>query len=56
MSLENGDQAVNSDCNPDMSNYLVFGYAKKTLIHKRSMTGLKKLHLPVEAQKSGTCQ
>jgi hypothetical protein len=56
MFLENSDQDIDSDCNPGISHYRLFGYAKKALIRKRCMTGLKKFHLQAAAQKFGTRQ
>jgi hypothetical protein len=45
MFFDNSDQDIDSDCNPDISLYCIFGHAKKALIRKRSMTVLKKLDL-----------
>ena len=56
MFLENGNQDIDSDRNPDISLYRFFGHPKKALIGKRCMIGLKKLHLPAAAIKSGTRQ
>jgi hypothetical protein len=45
MLLENSDQDIDSDSNPDISLYCIFGHAKRALICKRCMTVLKKLDL-----------
>lgn len=56
MFLENTNQDIASDCNPDISHHLLFGHAINALTRKRCMTYFKKLHLPAVRQKSSTRQ
>jgi hypothetical protein len=56
MFLENSDQDIESDCNPDIGHYHIFSHAKKALIRKHCMAGLGKLHVPATVQNSGARQ
>jgi hypothetical protein len=56
MFLENSDQDIGSDYNSDLRHYRIFGHAKKVLIRKRFVTGLKKFHPLAATQKFHTRQ
>jgi len=51
--LENSDQDINSNWNPDISLYRTFNYPKKSWFLERYITGLRRLNLPAAAQKLG---
>jgi len=56
MFPKNSDQSIDSNCNPGVSTFRLFGHAKGASICKPGMAGLKKLHPRTAAQKLSTRQ